>query len=59
MTLAQRWRRFWNRTYFPTREEYVTRLKASAPTVTREEMERLERKWRQQPVDYDAGLPIG
>jgi len=58
MTFAQRWRRFWSRSsYVPRNEFYVTRLRALAPTVTPDEVAKLERKWRQQPVDFDQ-LPV-
>lgn len=57
MTFAQRWRRFWSRAnYVPRNDVYFTRLRAAAPTVTREETAKLERKWR-QPVDFDQ-LPV-
>ena len=54
MNLKPLWRRLWNRHYLQTREEYVTRLRHSAPTVTPEEAAKLARKWAkpQPPVNY-------
>jgi len=49
MNLKQFWRRFWSRSYIESKGEYVTVLRASAPTVTRHEMNKLARKWKAQP----------
>ena len=37
----------------------ITRLSATAPTVTAAEVEALERRPKTDPLDYDKGLPIG
>lgn len=46
-----------NGSYLPAQQDGITRLRAAAPTVTPEEVAKLERKWR-QPVDFEA-LPNG
>ena len=43
--------------FIPDRSDYVARLHSAAPTVTPDELARLERKWKQQPVDWDD-LPV-
>ena len=60
MNLLHRWRRFWSGSYVPRNEFYATHLKACAPTVTPEEVARLERKRLDtlqhtltRPVDWD------
>ena len=59
MNLRDRFRQLWDRTrYVPRNEIYVTRLRANAPVVTPQEVAKLERKWKQTPVDWDA-LPNG
>ena len=58
MKLAERWRRFWSGSYVPHNELHVTRLKASAPVVTPDEVAKLERKWKPaKPIDYED-LPV-
>jgi len=55
MNFKRAWRRFWARSYVQRNELYVTRLRASAPTVTPEEARKLARKWSkpQPPVNWN------
>lgn len=55
MSFKSAWRRFWfGASYVPSNYLYTTRLRASAPTVTPDEVAKLERKWSkpQPPVDW-------
>ena len=45
--------------FIPDRSDYVARLHSAAPTVTQDEVAKLERKWKPaKPIDYED-IPIG